>query len=207
MTFTNDMTMMYAVHDALRRDLDHLARITSHTDDDPKRILRAAVGWELFKSYLHVHHASEDEMLWPPLHAAIPADSEAGALLDALEAEHAEIDPQIEAIDTVLADRQSDASGLAELVEALRISLRYHLAHEEVEGLPVIDSAITHEQWQAFGADGARRLGADGSRFMPWVLDGADQDVTATVLGALPPPVRQAYLTQWQPAYAALTLF
>src|SRR5438270_231560 len=90
--------------------------------------------------------------------------------------------------------------------DALRRDLD-HLAHEEVDGLPVIDSAITHEQWQAFGADGARRLGADGARFMPWVLDGADQDVTATVLGALPPPVRQAYLTQWQPAYAALTLF
>lgn len=35
------MTMMYTFHDALRRDLDRIARVTARTDDDdPKHVLR-----------------------------------------------------------------------------------------------------------------------------------------------------------------------
>jgi hypothetical protein len=47
-TFKHDMTMMYAMHDALRRDLEGVARITSRGGDDPRRVLGAATGWELF---------------------------------------------------------------------------------------------------------------------------------------------------------------
>jgi hypothetical protein len=41
-------------------------------------------------------------------------------------------------------------------------------------------------------------------RFLPWVLDGADDEVTARLLGLLPEPVRQTYTDTWQPAYAAV---
>ena len=67
MAFKNDMTMMYATHDALRRDLDQIARVTARPQDDPRYILRAALGWELFKSYLVRHHTAEDDPLWPPM--------------------------------------------------------------------------------------------------------------------------------------------
>ncbi|MFD3567679.1 hemerythrin domain-containing protein, partial [Streptomyces sp. NPDC058667] len=30
-----DMTMMFAIHDALRRELERIARITSRVDEDP----------------------------------------------------------------------------------------------------------------------------------------------------------------------------
>ena len=86
MAFRNDVTMMYAVHDALRRELDRIARVTARTDDDPKQVLRTAAGWEMFKSYLHVHHTTEDELLWPPLRKSLSEDSHATALLDAMEA-------------------------------------------------------------------------------------------------------------------------
>jgi hypothetical protein len=44
-------------------------------------------------------------------------------------------------------------------------------------------------------------------RFFPWMLDGATPELTAAVLGLTPPPVRQAYRDEWQPAYAKLTLW
>jgi hypothetical protein len=44
MAFKNDMTMMYAVHDAFRRELDRITRVTARTDDDPKHVLRTAAG-------------------------------------------------------------------------------------------------------------------------------------------------------------------
>ena len=163
-TFKNDMTMMFVMHDALRRDLDRIARLTARTDDDPKHILRTAAGWEMFKSYLHAHHTSEDELLWPPLRKALPDDAHGTALLDAMEAEHAAIDPLIDGFDAALADRDSGPARLGELADALASGLRAHLTHEENEGLPLIDSIITAEQWQAFSAGGRQ---ADRRRRLP----------------------------------------
>jgi hypothetical protein len=42
--FTLDMTMMFAIHDALRRDLEHVAQV--HTRNE---------GWDLFDRMLHLH--------------------------------------------------------------------------------------------------------------------------------------------------------
>ncbi len=205
--FKNDMTMMYVMHDALRRELDRIARVTARTDDDPKQVLRTAAGWEMFKSYLHIHHTTEDDMLWPPMRKALADDSDGVALLDAMEAEHSAIDPLLAAIDAALADRDSGPQRLGELTDALATALRGHLSHEENEGLPLIDATITAEQWQAFGAEGAKLIAGDVARFIPWMLEGATPDDTASVLGLLPPPVQQAYRDQWQPGYANLNLW
>jgi iron-sulfur cluster repair protein YtfE (RIC family) len=207
MAFTNDMTMMYVFHDALRRDLDRIARVTARVDDDPEHILRTAAGWEMFKTYLHVHHTTEDELLWPPLRKALPEDSHATALLDAMEAEHAAIDPLLAAIDVALADRDSGPGRLGQLTDALATALRGHLDHEENEGLPLIDATITAEQWQAFSAEGGKLISSDVSRFMPWMLEGAAPEVTASVFVRMPPPIQQAYRDQWQPGYANLNLW
>jgi hypothetical protein len=48
------MTMMYAMHAALRRELERIALVTARPDDDPKHVQRTAAGWEMFKSYLQV---------------------------------------------------------------------------------------------------------------------------------------------------------
>jgi len=204
MAFRNDMTMMYVFHDALRRDLGRIVRVTARTDDDPKHILRTAAGWEMFKSYLHVHHTTEDELLWPPMRQVLPGDSAGAALLDAMEAEHAAIDPLLAAMDAALADRDAGPGRLGELADALATALCRHLDHEEKEGLLLVDATITPEQWQAFSAGGADQISADVSRFMPWVFEGAAPEVAASVLGLLPPPVQQAYRDQWQPGYADL---
>jgi hypothetical protein len=63
MDYALDMSMMFAVHDALRRQLVQVGRIAGRRDDDPGRLLRAALGWELFKRFLLVHHQSEDDAL------------------------------------------------------------------------------------------------------------------------------------------------
>ncbi len=61
--------------------------VTARRDDDPKHVLRTVGGWEMFKSYLQVHHTSEDDMLWPPMREALADDSDGVALFDAMEAE------------------------------------------------------------------------------------------------------------------------
>jgi hemerythrin-like domain-containing protein len=207
MPFTNDMTMMYTMHAALRRDLESIARVTARPNDDPQHILRTAAGWQMFTSYLTIHHTAENDLLWPPMRAALADDSDGVALLDAMEAEHAAIDPLLAAIDAALADRDSGPQRLGELTDALATALRRHLDHEEAEGLALVDATLSPQQWQAFGAEGGKRVAADLHRYLPWMLDGASPEVTATVLGLLPAPFRQAYRDEWQPAYATLRLW
>lgn len=207
MAFKNDMTMMYATHDALRRDLDRIVRVTARPDYDPKHILRTALGWELFKSYLELHHTAEDDLLWPPMRQALAGDSTGAALLDAMEAEHSAIDPLLVSIDAALADRESGPQRLGELTDSLAIALRGHLDHEEREGLALIDATLSEEQWRAFAVETGKRVGEDVQRFFPWTLEGATPETTSAVLGMLPPPVQLAYRDAWQPAYAALTLW
>jgi hypothetical protein len=43
--FKLDMTRMYIMHTALRRDLERIAKATARSDDDPRRVMRTAVGW------------------------------------------------------------------------------------------------------------------------------------------------------------------
>jgi hypothetical protein len=61
-----------------------------------------------------------------------------------------------------------------------------HLDHEKADGLALIDATVTEEQWQAFGAEGGRRIAGDAWRYVPWMLEGATPEVTAAVLGRSP---------------------
>ncbi|MFB4301187.1 hemerythrin domain-containing protein [Actinomadura sp. NTSP31] len=202
-----DMSSMYAFHDALRRELRHIAEVTERPDDDPRQVLATAVGWELFKKALHVHHVAEDEALWPQMRAALAGRPDDLALLDAMEAEHAAVDPAIDALDAALADRESGPARLGELSDALAAVLTGHLKHEEDAALPLIDATLTEAQWQQFGQASGQRFGSDIPRVIPWMLDGASERATAAMLAPLPEPVRAAYANEWVPAYKALDLW
>src|SRR5260370_2016611 len=82
------MTLMYAMHNALRRELGHIAGITACIDDDPRRILASAAGWAMFKKALHVHHGAEDDALWPAMRPALPGRPAHLALLEPIESQH-----------------------------------------------------------------------------------------------------------------------
>lgn len=201
-----DFTAMYAMHDALRRELEHLDRITSRADVDARQVLATAAGWQLFKKALHVHHTAEDDALWPVLRARLADSPEDLALLEAMAAEHAAIDPFLEAIDALIAASaaQADPLRLGELVDALITGLSGHLKHEEDAALPLIARSITIEEWLAFGQVHAQRIGPDAPRLLPWLLDGADEQTTQALLAPLPDPARGAYAAVWLPAYTAL---
>jgi hypothetical protein len=184
-----DMTTMFAYHDALRRDLEPIGQMTARSE-----------GWDLFRKFLHVHHVAEDEDLWPVMRKALIGrpDDVALALLDQMEAEHAGLEPLLEAIDDALDRGESAPVARGDL--ALR--LQEHLTHEEEAALPVIDRTLDEQQWMAFGESSAEKVGSDMPTFLPWLLDGADGERTKSLLGHLPEPVQQSYRNEWQPAYA-----
>jgi iron-sulfur cluster repair protein YtfE (RIC family) len=207
MTFRSDMTMMYAVHGALRRELERIAGITVRMDDDPQRVLRASVGWEMFKTYLHIHHTAEDETVWPVMQRLLTGRPDDLALLAAMESEHAAIDPMLDAIDAALADRDSGAQRLGGLVDGLITGLSGHLKHEEDEALPLIDATLTEQQFRRLGERQAELIGADSSRYLPWLLDDIEPAMTTAILSRIPEPLRIAYEDQWRAAYDDLLLW
>lgn len=193
-----DMTPMYVMHDALRRELEELAKATARMTGDPRSVLAAAAGWELFKKALHVHHTTEDDALWPVMREALASRPDDLALLDAMEAEHAAIDPIIEAMDT-------GTEPLGDLVDALTTALSAHLVHEEKEALPLVGATLTSDQFRRFGEVHGSRVGPDAPRVFPWLLDGVEEETAARLLAPLPEPVRAAFENDWRPAYEALT--
>ena len=204
MEYKLDMSMMFAMHDALRRDLERVGRIAGRLDDDPAKLLHAAAGWELFKKFLVNHHESEDEALWPALRKAVAANPDQVALVDALEAEHAVIDPLLAAIDAAAADPESGHERFGGIVDELIIELPAHLTHEERDGLPLIDVSLTPEEWQHFNSVNTERNRPDAAMYMPWLFDGADQQTLDALLGKFPPQMLTVFREQWAPAYAAL---
>ncbi|MXM68923.1 hemerythrin domain-containing protein [Streptomyces sp. HUCO-GS316] len=202
-----DMTMMFAIHDALRRELERIARITARVDEDPRHVLSTAVGWELFKKFLVIHHTSEDITVWPVMQEALAGKPSELALLDAMEAEHAVIDPLLADIDTALADRDSGLERLGGLVDTLYTSLSGHLDHEERDALQLMDITLNQEQWAAFSSEQRGRVGQDSVRYLPWLLDDMDAAKVAKILGGMPEPLRKAYETEWRVAYEALDIW
>ena len=88
--------MMYLMHHAFRRDLAAFAAAAGTTPVADRESWRAlAERWELFAVALHHHHTGEDTCLWPAL--LDRADEQGRAVLEAMEAEHDEIDPTLEA--------------------------------------------------------------------------------------------------------------
>lgn len=200
-----DMTAMHAMHDALRRELEPLERVTVQIDDDPRAVLRTAVGWQLFKASLHAHHTAEDEALWPALRANLADRPDDLALLEVMEAEHGAVDEVIAAIDVLLTGPEPSLDCLGDLVDSLAVGLTGHLKHEEDQAVPLIRAVATAQQWAHFERVHGRLIGPDAPRMLPWLLDGAAEETVAAMLAPLPEPVRAAFVAQWQPAYTALS--
>jgi hemerythrin len=219
-----DMSVMLAIHDALRRDLARVGKIAAAAGDDPAGMLRALLGWELFKKFLVVHHQAEDDVLWPALREAVAAHPDQVALADALEQEHAVIEPLLTVIDTVSIDTVSidtvsidtvsintvstNTAGhgherFADVVDELVSQLTAHLAHEEADGLALIDASLTPQQWQHFAAVHGQRLTPDAALYMPWLLSDTPPGSLEQVLARFPPKFATAFREQWAPAYAA----
>jgi hypothetical protein len=201
-----DRSTMLTIHAALRRDLEQVARIAARRDGTDLARLRAALGWQQFKKFLVVHHQVEDDALWPALRATVAGHPDQLALVDALEEEHTVIDPLLQAVDAA-AELSNDATAFGDVIDELVAKLGGHLAHEESDGLDLIDARLSLEDWQHFGQVHGRRLISDASTYMPWLLNEADPRAVDAFLANVPPPLAAAYRDQWASDYAALKLW
>lgn len=199
-----DWSTMLAIHGALRRDLEQVARIAGEKHHGDGARLRASLGWGQFKMFLIAHHQVEDEALWPVLRARVAPFPDQIALVDALEAEHAVIEPLLEAVDDEAADPHGGGRQLSDAVDELVIRLAGHLAHEEADGRHLIDSTLSAEEWQNFGRSHGQRLLGDAPTYVPWLLEGTTHETVEAFLASIPAPLAASYREQWAPSYAAV---
>ena len=186
-----DTRIMGIVHGALRRDL---LRTRDALTAEPyphgrrRRALGEHVVWMM--EFLHAHHTSEDEGLWPLVRARNPA---AGALLDSLEAEHLVISPAAAALDaagqqyaTTSADEPR--ADLLTALDALAAVLFPHLDREVEQAMPVVSASITNAEWHALEQEynikpkSLAQLGMEGH----WLVDGIDAEGYQVVVGTVP---------------------
>jgi hemerythrin-like domain-containing protein len=146
------MAMMYVAHHAFRRDLEAFCAAVARTPVDDRATWKALLRrWELFSTALHHHHAGEDAWLWPALIERAEPDER--KLLQAMEGEHAQIDPALEACVTGLRrlGEVGDADARAALVvkmTAAKEALYRHLAHEETDTMALLQRVLPPQAWQ-----------------------------------------------------------
>jgi len=200
-----DLTIMLAIHAALRRDLAHLARAARRPPiqlDDPAERDAVLAGWTIFKTQLHHHHTAEDADLWPRMREHLADRPDDLAVLDAMEEEHRHIDPLLAAIDAGFADRDHGHERLGDAVDALATELPAHLRHEERDALPLLGRTLTAKEWHGFEVEQRRKTGIRGaSQMFPWMLDSASPDEVHAVVHMLPPALRVVCRHVWQPRY------
>jgi deazaflavin-dependent oxidoreductase (nitroreductase family) len=194
-----DLAGMYLMHRAFRRDLNRFADAAAVLPaSDRKRWTGISRRFTLFATVLHKHHHGEDVGLWPLL-------AERGAdrgVLDALEAEHAVIDPLLSSVTDdlrALADGGGDETTRARLARTtaeLRDALRTHLAHEESDGMTLVQQHLTAEDWdrldrEVFAKDySAREVPA----VIGWIASGCPNEALGRMPGANRALVRLARL-------------
>ena len=177
-----DMAGMYYMHHGFRRDLDNFVRIVPIVElTDRARWHALARRWQYFSVVLHKHHTGEDAGLWPLLLNRVDAagDTAARATLEAMEAEHADIDPLLEScgqgFDRLAATADADARAALEVrLVAARQILGAHLAHEETDALALVQQYLTRQDWETLERDhfAAGYTVRESFRAVCWVLDG-----------------------------------
>jgi len=172
-----DMTMMYVMHHAFRRDLAAFSAavpVTPVEDLDAWNAMEER--WQLFAGPLHHHHRGEDTWLWPWLMQHVGPEDQ--ATLHAMEAEHAEIDPGLQACGSLLATMAHGGdpdtrAALSVRLTAVKEGLARHLFHEETDTIALLQTVMTQDQWEEIDAHFKEGLTLGQLlRVVPWAVHG-----------------------------------
>lgn len=200
-------TIVYLIHEAFRRDLKRLSSALGAAGPDQHRARQLGAHWAFIEDQLHHHHEVEDVSLWPLVRPKLSGREDELGVLTEMEVEHKKLLPQCAAIGqgfTSLVEQPSAQAGsdLAGRIDQLGSELGSHLDNEEQRCFPVIDQALTLEEFESFGKATAKAVGMRGSaKFFPWIFDTANPIERKAVLSMPPPPVRVLCQYVWEPRY------
>jgi len=186
-----DLLPMFLIHHAFRRDLRMFAAAASATPVGDRATWGALdARWRDFARILHHHHSGEDRLLWPLLLARVDAEGNSAgrATLEAMAAEHEDIDPLLAGCgegfarlaSTHPADGGDDDCRAALVVRlaAARDRLGAHLGHEESDAMALLQQHLTQQEWHSLDKEFAKDYKPSDVLFaLPWVLHDVPSEV------------------------------
>ncbi|GAA0798571.1 hemerythrin domain-containing protein [Spirilliplanes yamanashiensis] len=200
---------MFVVHRVFRRESALLPRLVRAVR--PGDTARARLVADHARGYalgLHHHHSAEDALVWPLLLARVDLEAE---LVLRMEEQHERVAGTLAAIDGLLTtwERTADPAVGAELAaayEAHRAALVEHLTDEEDHLLPLIEEHLTVAEWNRLGERFAVETPKDKLLlFLGALLEEADAQERAHMLGNLPAPARLVWAVYGRFRYARST--
>jgi hypothetical protein len=192
-----DMIMMYVMHHAFRRDLTGFAAAAAGTPIEDRVTWRALRDhWNLFSIALHHHHRGEDVALWPLLRDRVSGPG--CAVLEAMEAEHDQIDPILTACAEGLGHLADHADEYARAALVVRLTagreiLDQHLAHEETAAIPLMQQVMTDAEWIEMQEGHFKPTDVPARilvKFLPWLTYQMPVDAQQRLLATFPWPMR-----------------
>jgi hemerythrin-like domain-containing protein len=205
-TYTTEVGDMFAVHQAITGALDAAPTLVGNAGADAERAEVIGSFYANVLEFLHVHHAGEDELLYPILEERCSDEKE---MLKRIDAQHALLnEPMDEARIAIAAWRTApspdNAEKLIRLLESIDDALRPHLGEEETYVLPVASAWISPEEWGQLPAHALQTFQGD----KPWLGVGLIReqltgDQGARMLERMPPEIQTLWTQQWEPAFAS----
>ncbi len=142
---------------------------------------------------LHLHHTTEDDLIWPKLLDRVGLDA---PLVERMGQQHRQIDESVAEVRAAMSAWRSDPTRTTSTVLADRLGdflvvLEGHLDEEEQAVVPLIDRYLAEAEWKQVGERGFEKF----TPAQRWIATGplvevATPEEVAMMLGALPPPVK-----------------
>jgi hemerythrin-like domain-containing protein len=201
-----DTSEMVVVHNVFRRlfgDLPGLIRTVPDGDVARAAVLSDAV--EELATSLHHHHTAEDDLLWPLLLERVELDR---SVVLRAEEQHERVHELLELVHVQVAPfrasaRAADRDALAGTLAELDGALREHMADEERDVLPLVETHLSVAEWEAM-ADRARS-GIPKDRLLVqlgWILQGLAPGERREFLRKMPFAARVAWRLLGRRAWA-----
>jgi iron-sulfur cluster repair protein YtfE (RIC family) len=163
-----DVFEMELLHRVYRKGFRELADLIEGVDaDDTLRSDFVGAHIDFFLVALHHHHAAEDEVLWPKLHARVPLHQ---TTIKRIEDQHREIATSVDSLRRILAPWTATPelglrAQLAAGAQKLSHQIDEHLAEEEQNVVPMINEQLTPPEWQEFLDLGSSFLSEDNLKY------------------------------------------
>lgn len=186
---TSGLILVHRIFRWLYRELPALIREVDAGDLERAAVIGDYAKLDFFA--LHLHHETEDTVLWDRL---VTRDPACVSHVDQMKAQHAEVAAQLARIEPQRTPWVATADpGLRDAfaadIEALRDTLYAHLGQEEDDIMPVAGAVLSQQEWDELEAHTRAALTAHRKEL--------PRDVMSLQLGLLLASVPEAERDEW----------
>jgi hemerythrin-like domain-containing protein len=202
--YATDVSDMYAIHTTLTGALDGAPTYVANAGAASERVGAIGSFCENVIELLHVHHAGEDELVYPVLEQRCP---ERRSELERIDNQHKSLYGPMDAGRSALATWRAapstaNAHAVSDALASIDELLRPHFTEEETVLLPMATKWMSPEEWGRLSGHGLSIFRAD----KPWLALGLvreqlTQEQRDGMLAGMPPEARTMWTEQWEPAF------